>query len=209
MKAQVNKTHYEYENYMNIARWNSYFCQIDETMKCDGKEVLYIGSEDRVVVDTLEKYGKDVKTLDLAEDLKPDFLGSVTEIDKVLKGETFDVVVCSQVLEHIPFEMFESTISKMEKVVKEKLILSLPNRNKYARVMISGMGERMIKRRRRSEEVWDINNQGKGEHYWEIDAKGCATRKEVEQILEKYFKLEKFFIPFNNTYHMFFILRKK
>ena len=104
MKRQVNKTHYEYKNYMTIARWNSYFYQIDEAMKCDGKRVLYIGPGDYVVVDTLSKYGKEVKTLDLADDLNPDFLGSVTEIDEVLEGKTFDIIICSQVLEHIPFK---------------------------------------------------------------------------------------------------------
>ena len=75
--------------------------------------------------------------------------------------------------------------------------------------MVSGMGEHIIKRHRRGEEIWNINKQGKGEHYWEIDAKGCASKQEVTEILKKYFELEKFFIPFNNTYHMFFVLRKK
>ena len=42
--------------------------------------------------------------------------------------DKYDIVVCSQVLEHIPFELFEATIKRICKITKN-LLLSLPNKN--------------------------------------------------------------------------------
>ncbi len=42
--------------------------------------------------------------IDIAEDLHPDYVGSVTEMP--FKDKQFDVVVCGEVLEHLPFTEF-------------------------------------------------------------------------------------------------------
>ena len=213
MDVQVDKTHYQFESYVKLPRWDSYYHQIAEALACKGKDVLYIGLGDNIVVDTLKKFGKNVKTLDLDPALKPDYVGSVTDLVKVLgrDAQKFDVIICAEVLEHIPYEMFEPTIKQLAACAKEKLILSLPNHRKHFRISISKPLNirKAFSIKRPFDQPWDINKQGKGEHYWEIDAKGCASAKEVTATLKKYFHLEKTFIPFENTYHMFFILAKK
>ena len=208
--VQVNKEHYNFFQYVNSHRWNSYYYQIVETLKCKGKEVLIIGIGDGIVVDILKKFkDKNITTFDFDKSLNPDILGSVTEIDMVLKKK-YDIILCCQVLEHIPFDMFEKTIVKISKSVNEKFILSLPNCDYWFRLaLITHNGFninilRCIRRLFKSE--WSINKQGKGEHYWEIDAKGYSKRK-VNRIIKKYFIIERFFVPQENTYHMFYILK--
>lgn len=211
MKKQVDKQHYNFQYYITHRRWNSYYCQLNEAMKCSGKNVLYIGAGDNIVVDTLKKFGKDVKTLDFANDLNPDYYGSVTEINKVLGEDkrNFDVIICSQVLEHIPFNQFEETIKKISMCTKEKFILSLPNHARWAKFRLPIVHEFKIKIKYLFEQKWDINKQGHGEHYWEIDAAGCPTAKDIKNICIRYFDLERYYIPFDNTYHVFFVLKNK
>ena len=215
MNIQVDTTHYNFLNYVHRDRWNSYYQQITEALNCKGKNVLYIGAGDGIVTDILKKSGKNVKTLDFDKNLNPDYIGSVTEIKKVLgkDWQKFDVIMCCQVLEHVPFDQFEKTIQQLSECAQEKLILSLPNSNR--RYFLSFCAPRPLGKHRKVFLVkhyfakpWDINEQGSKEHYWEIDANGCPTRKEIKSIVKKYFSSLKFYTLFENPYHMFFILKK-
>lgn len=212
MDVQVDTAHYDFLNYVKQDRWNSYYQQIFEALNCKGKSILYIGAGDGIVTDILRKCGKNVKTLDFDKNLKPDYIGSVTDIKKVLGKDKFDVILCCQVLEHIPFSEFENTIKQLSEYTKEKLILSLPNRNKRYRFAFTipkiGYYQKVLLCKKHFSEQWNIDKQGHGEHYWEIDAKGCPTRKKIRNIVKKYFSSLKFYTLFENPYHMFFILEK-
>ncbi|MBQ3292949.1 methyltransferase domain-containing protein [Candidatus Saccharibacteria bacterium] len=213
MKVQVDTTHYNFLKYVDQNRWNSYYQQIFEALNCKGKNILYIGAGDSVVTDVLKKYGKNVKTLDFDKNLKPDYVGSVTDVKNVLGKDKFDVIMCCQVLEHIPFSKFETTIKQLSEYTKEKLILSLPNNNRkylFSFQLPRPLGKRkkIVLIKRHFAEPWDINKHGGKEHYWEIDAKACPTRKEIKNIVKKYFLSLKFYTLFENPYHMFFILEK-
>lgn len=213
MKVQVDTSHYDFLSYVHQDRWNSYYQQITETLNCEGNDILYIGAGDSIVTDVLKKCGKNVKIFDFDKNLKPDYLGSVTEIKKILKNKKFDVILCCQVLEHIPFSKFENTVKQLSECTKEKLILSLPNNNRKWQLYFQlprplGKHKKSFLIRHHFSEPWDINKQGNGEHYWEIDAKGCPTRKKIKDITKRYFKNLKFYTLFENPYHMFFILTK-
>ena len=47
-----------------------------------------------------------------------------------------------------------------------------------------------------------------GQHFWEIGKRGYGVKK-IRNILEKYFVVEKEFVPFENQYHRFYVLKKK
>ncbi len=208
MKVQVEKEHYDFSNYCDIQRWNSYYYQIVETLKCSGNNILIIGGGDNLVGNILKLLGKNVTTFDFDKNLNPDIVGSVTEIDKILTKK-YDVILCCQVLEHIPFE---DTIRKISQCFKEKFILSLPNCNLWIKFNLKLPKIKEINYKKPIykfwKNKWDINIQGNGEHYWEIDAKGYQ-RKKIKNILSKYLFIENIYIPAGNTYHFFYIMKQK
>lgn len=51
--------------------------------------------------------GLNVMTADIDPSLDPDFICSVTDLSKTFKPNSFDCILCAEVLEHIPFEYFE------------------------------------------------------------------------------------------------------
>lgn len=207
MELQVKKEHYDFNKYVDESRWNSYYHQINEVSKCKWKTVLLIGVWDWIVVDALKKIWKEITTFDFDKNLNPDIIGDVTKIDEIITKK-YDIVVCCQVLEHIPFEMFEPTIKRISYIANEKFILSLPNRNYRIRIFIPIIKQVKIRIPRFWKNSWDFNKDWNWEHYWEIDAKPSWNQKKIKNIINKYFNVNNFFIPFNNTYHMFFILKK-
>ncbi len=212
-KVQVNKEHYNFSEYVSVDRWNSYYYQLTEAMASGNKRILLIGVGDGIVSDLLTKFGCNVTTFDFDKELNPDIVGSVTDIDKILKNK-YDVILCCQVLEHIPFDIFAETIKRICDCVNDggRFILSLPdhylrwnlriNIPKIPEANIQMLSPRLFQRN------WDIDRDGNGEHYWEIGAKG-SSKKLVKNILKKYFKIEKEYLPDGNMYHIFFVLRKK
>jgi len=107
-KPQVPKDHY-YRGYDNKERWMDYWYQIDA--------VLNTGKE-RVLED-LRKMGLNVTTVDIDPELSPDYCCSVTELHKIFKPKSFDVSLCAEVLEHIPFECFPKSLNELNFVTKE------------------------------------------------------------------------------------------
>lgn len=211
MKVQVGRNHYDFNNYVDEHRWNSYWNQINEALKAKGDTVLVIGAGDGIVADVLRKFGKKVDTFDFDKALKPDIVGSVTEIDKIVKNR-YDVVLCCQVLEHIPFDKFEGVIGRIKNVLTDggTFILSLPNNSirwiinlkipKMPEIKKKAITKKPIRKK------WDIDRDGFGEHYWEINAKG-TEEKVIKKILSRYFTIEKRFLPSDNLYHIFYVLK--
>ncbi len=123
-QKQVNKEHYSFEKYFYPGRWMSYWYQTKEiSCKQDIKTVLDIGSGTTFMHDILKIHRPDIeyKTLDIAKDIKPDFIGEVTAIP--LPDSSYDAVTAFQVLEHIEFSDFESALLEMKRVSKNTYCL--------------------------------------------------------------------------------------
>ena len=209
--VQVKKEHYRFSNYVSYKRWVSFYSQVFEGLDTEGKDILYIGVGDKTVVNILKSFGKNVTTFDFDSNLKPDICGSITDIDEILTKK-YDTIICCQVLEHIPFDLFESTLKKLSKCFNERLILSLPNNDRWLKINLV-LPKINIQAKKRCKKLfqkkWDINKQGFKEHYWEIDIKGKEySKKNIDNIIGKYFKIKKSFVSYENTYHDFYILEK-
>lgn len=76
--VQVEKKHYDFENYVNKQRWMSYWYQIKEALTSGCKSFLYIGKGDGIVVAILKELIKEdgiVETFDFDERLSPTWGG--------------------------------------------------------------------------------------------------------------------------------------
>lgn len=203
MKKQVDYLAYDFSSYCHKKRWMSYWHQLDEIFKINPKNLLVIGTGDGIVQRILSKK-MDVKVLDIAEDLHPDILGSVTEISH-LTNEKFDCILCCQVLEHIPFDLFEACLKELSLCCNDYCVISLPQFRWALGIDFTinrTYGLQLVLPRKNVAYSFD------GQHYWNMGAKG-TSRSEVEKILMKYFYIESCYDVKEITFHRFYVLKKK
>lgn len=194
---------YKFHNYDYKDRWISYWYQIDEVLKLGLKTVLEIGIGNGTVAEYLEKQGLKVKTLDIDRNLNPDFTASV--LDMPLENNSFDVILCAEILEHLPFEDFEKGLLELKRVSKKYLVLSLPH---FGPPVKFSFKTPLLKEIKIAFKIpYHPKHKLGGVHYWEIGKRKYSSRK-IRNIIEKHFKIRKEFIPFENQYHHFYILEK-
>lgn len=205
MLKQVDKSHYGYKKYSHKDRWVSYFHQVKEVLRLDPTSVLEVGVGDQVLGSYL-KNNTDVSytSVDVAEDLNPDFVASVTKMP--FGDSSFDLVCAFEVLEHIPYSDFYKSLEEIARVSKKDAIISLPHFGPRFQFFIKIP---IIPEIRISFKIpLHVKHVFNGEHYWEI-GKSDYSLKRIRKDIEKKFVIAKEFIPFENQYHHFFVLRKK
>jgi SAM-dependent methyltransferase len=147
------------------------------------------------------------KTLDIDKNLCPDYVGSVTNMP--FEDNQFDLVVCGQVLEHLPFSDFLPSLKEIRRVARYEAIISLPdNRRRYAlAVFFPRWGwfqhEWNLSRQCYKQKIFEFN----GSHHWEIGYKGTSGRDIEQKIREAGFTIEKKYRLKKHSWHCFYILR--
>jgi ubiquinone/menaquinone biosynthesis C-methylase UbiE len=102
-----------------------------ESVRSFGPErVLEIGVGAAVVTSALRAMGIHVTTVDLQAELEPDLVASVTDLP--VEAGSFDVAVCCQVLEHLPFDQLVPALSELRRVVRLGAVVSLPDVTRWA-----------------------------------------------------------------------------
>jgi 2-polyprenyl-3-methyl-5-hydroxy-6-metoxy-1,4-benzoquinol methylase len=148
-------------------------------------------------------------TLDIAEDLHPDYVGSVTNMP--FEDGQFEVVVCGEVLEHLPFADFLRAMKEIRRVARHKVIISLPDKRRHfgVAICVARFGWVMFEwnpaRWRHAHKEFKFE----GEHYWEIGCKGTLGKDVVKKIREAGFTIEKQYRLWKHNWHCFFILRPR
>ncbi len=185
-------------------RWISYWHQIDEILKLEPEAVLEIGIGNKMVSDYLKKQNLEVKTLDADKNLHPDFIANVMNMP--LPDNSFDVILCAEVLEHLPFEYFEKALLELKRVNKKYIVLSLPHFGPSLKISFKIPFIKEIKIA--SKIPYHRSHKSGGVHYWEIGKRGYSPRK-IRNIIKKHFSIKKEFVPFENQYHHFYILENE
>lgn len=205
-RPQVPKKHY-FESYDAKERWMSYWYQINEVLQTGGRNILEIGVGNRTVSNYLKERGLNVVTADIDSSLNPDRVCSVTELAKFFKQNSFDAILCAEVLEHLPFKNFKKSLKELYQITKRWVILSLPyaGLNFRLTLRLPGIDERSL---RLKVPLEMIQHKFDGEHYWEIGKKGYPLKK-ILKILEQNFEVVRTYFPPENMYHVFFVLKKK
>lgn len=200
---QVSSSHYRFSEYVNRERWASYWCQVQSVLRNGGQTVLYIGVGDNIVPSILELQGLDVARFDHDAQLGADYASDIREIDRSVPTAGFDVVVCCQMLEHLPFEDFETVIAKLARIAKKGLILSLPYR--YRRVFDVKFKIPLIPESHIYLDIpkfwhrWRFN----GQHYWEVGTRGYSRRR-IDEVLRRHGNIRRRYRPPENRYHIFY-----
>lgn len=115
---------YSWSKYISIDRWASFWYQINECIALNPKTVLEIGPGPGVLECILKKYGVDYASADINKKTNPTHLCSANSL--TIPDKYYDVTVCCQCLEHLPYKDFEKCLSEIFRVSKLGAVVSLP-----------------------------------------------------------------------------------
>lgn len=204
LSKQVNKEHYQFQKYVKKSRFMSYYYQLLYIYSINPKTILEIGPGNNFLKNNLNTYFN-IKTLDIDKEISPDFIGSVDNIP--LNNQSFDLVCCFQVLEHLPFSSLEKSLAELSRVSKGNVLISLPYSCLDFKLSFKIFDIPQIKL---CFSIPKFYKQHKfdGQHYWEVGKFGYSLKR-IINIIEKYFIIEEYKNPYENKYHIFFKLIKK
>lgn len=191
--------------YDNLNRWINYWIQIESVLELEGKQVLEVGIGNRTVGDYLTKRDIFYISSDINHELGPNVKSDIKNLP--FKNNTFDVVLCAEVLEHLPFEEVPVALEEIKRTALRYVVVSLPHEsyNYFINFEIPFFGffkHISLPYLRPYEHKFD------GEHYWEIGKRDYPLKK-VRDLFEKSgLKIVKERHHFMDSYHHFFILEK-
>jgi len=213
---QFKKTSvYASRDYLYKGRWISYWHQIMEASSfADVHRILEIGPGNQIVANTLKQMGYEVKTMDADEHVPADYHWDIRTLKNWPDKDEFDVVLCCQILEHVPFENVKNILEDLAEISKKYLVVSLPYSEKgtfkpfmYFKLIPFIRSFRFIK-------VFSVfpykrTSVSSSGHYWEIGEKGRSLKRVRALFEESGWKMKKHYPVFENSYHYMFVLEKK
>ncbi len=210
--AQLGPEFYNWESYVVRGRWASYWHQIAEVRATGAATCLEIGTGPGVVRDTLRRLGMEVTTVDVDAALGVDRIGDVRALP--CEDGEFEVVLCSQVLEHIPWPDVPTAVGELRRVCRSHAIVSLPQSGIDVgfSLAIRGLSPLSLRPLARDWRLIGRLNRPRrfafdGHHHWQVCSRGTG-RSHVRAVLTGGFELEREYTVPEFTYHRFYVLRK-
>jgi 2-polyprenyl-3-methyl-5-hydroxy-6-metoxy-1,4-benzoquinol methylase len=202
--------------YWSFNQSSSFYTQVKLVLDAKPKNVLLVGVGDNVVPSILRQYGLSVTTLDLDKELKSDIVASVESIP--CGNNEFDVIICCEVLEHLPLSSLDSALSELKRVCNDTLIISVPNRGYYlqlafrlnlpTRFMYDMLGMKVFHFFIHIPAISKFVKDPEGGHQWELNA-GIMPNKFRHKIKEGGWRVVSEPRPIVNAWHHFFVVRKE
>ncbi len=202
-QKQVGRDHY-LAGYDDASRWSSYWTQINEvlgTKPNNDSKILVVGIGNGVVNRYLHELGLNVVTLDIDAQLAPDILGSVTSLPFTAKA--FEVTLCCEVLEHIPFSTVDTALSELSRVTSNRCLISVPHFGPV--ISLSVKIPKVPAFRATMKLLFPMRLEFDGQHYWEIGRRGYPHSLVTASMSKHFVVLNQWLNP-NHTYHRFFRL---
>ena len=106
---------------LNRSNFLNAFYQFKDIQQCEGSSILIVGVGQGLDNLVLRWKGFNVTTYDIDYKFRPDYVGSVHDMS-IFANKKFDIVIASHVLEHLPLEYLDASISELHRVAKYALI---------------------------------------------------------------------------------------
>jgi hypothetical protein len=202
----------DYSNNFSLTNFVNAYCQVHDALKYRPDRILIIGVG--VGLEPLllrEKFHREVCTLDIDADFRPDYVGSVHDM-KMFSDQQFDVVIASHVLEHLPFSYFRDCLAELARVARHALVyLPYGGRHLEWKFIYSQRHRECCFRlnlpawRRLDGEHPDLQA---GQHYWECGYPGFSVKK-ISSIIAEYFCIDKTYHNDDWKYSLNFLLTSR
>lgn len=173
-----DRSHYD-AGYLAGWRLHSIAEQASLALEIAPRSALEIGVGAGISVAMLRAAGVAVTTVDIQPELKPDIVADVRSLP--LDDGSHDVVICCQVLEHLPYAELGAALRELRRVARRRLVLSLPDIERPLCVTLRApfLGFRRFERSfraRRVDAAWRRHRLEEMGHYWEIGVDGIRPR---------------------------------
>lgn len=205
-EKSVAREEYFSAGYFAHAQLLSLSQQIHDIYALQPTSILEIGPGNGFVSTYLRRAGFEVVTADINPALEPDICAPLSEIPQHLNGRRFDLVVCCEVLEHMPFEQFEPNIKTL-RTLGDRLYMTLPN---YRKAFGIG-GLLRLPRMPHKAFSWYFTFRQKrkltDQHFWEVDYSPECRLPEIVSILKRHYPsvvTERYAL---NAYHQAFVAK--
>jgi SAM-dependent methyltransferase len=170
------------------------------------RSVLVVGKGDGLVPDILRGRGFRVEVLDISPDLGPDIVGSVEAIP--CASGSFDIAMCCQVLEHLPFAKLAKAMQELSRVSRRRVIISVPDNRRVLSVQVRFL--RWHWRVQLNQMRWPARELPPSRldvhgHYWEIGFSGCTVGKVLRQLSVPGWRLSKCTRVHDMAWHLFMV----
>lgn len=213
LSSKENPIDYNSYSYLQ-KRWFSYWYQIKEVHACkDVKTILEIGPGNNIVSNILKNMGYDVKTADNDPIIPSDYTLDIRDISDTIKTQ-FDLIMCCQILEHIPFQDIPNVLRNLRKLSRKYLLITLPYTSigtfkPYINIKLLPFLQpiRWIKFFDLFPKEHKLNRSGG--HYWEIGKKDYPIRRIIHTLSESGWIIKKHEPIFENPYHYLFMCERK
>lgn len=212
---KFSKEYYSFESYNSKNRMLTYWYQLNEILSIKPTSVLEIGIGSGFVTSYLKQIGIEVKTVDINENLNPDFISSVMDLKtkKNIIG-LYDVVVCCRVLHHLDFKNIKQSLDNIYSMTRKYAVISLPvdEARLYFiyRHTSSSFFNFSIKLPHIIKKLYAyIFNVNIGSGLWQLNSSKDTSIKEVNSIINKNFKIIRGYQLPEDKSHYIYLLEKK
>jgi hypothetical protein len=161
----------------------------------------------------LRQMGYQVKTADYDETVKPDYLTDVRKLSSIVK-ERFGLILCCEILEHIPFHDVPSVLTDCASLSRKYLIVTLPYTSfgtfkprLYMKIVPFFKPLKWIKIFNFFPKKHVLNREGG--HQWEIGKKGYPLTKIFDMFQSCGWRIIRHYPIFENPYHYVIVCEKK
>ncbi|MBZ0319431.1 MAG: class I SAM-dependent methyltransferase [Anaerolineae bacterium] len=122
---QATASMYLSSRYLVPERLTSIYYQLLLCEESEGRSFLEIGTGNKILFHLLKQAGKTIYAADIDLDIRPDVIADLAHLP--FAARTFDVVMCFQVLEHMPFIHLRRNLESLGIIAKKQVIISLPD----------------------------------------------------------------------------------
>jgi len=207
-ESELPANFYLDDNYFQTDQMMSLVTQIQLVESLRPARMLEIGKGNGFVSDFLRRTGIDVVTFDVNPDLSPDVHGSLLDLDKYFSPGEFDLVLCAQVLEHLPLSSFASAVNGISTVTSRWAVITLP---RCQRILLDFQWILRLPRMKVMRNgIFLVLPGSKMDvaHHWEIGSSRESSLQRIVKVFKEYFEINEARRIRLNPYHHYFILEK-